>query len=205
MARASLAAGGAHQATTLARCVFTRRAAYSPRPLHLPGDGGRAAARGQRPRPACPCLPIPTSWRRLQAHSATAQQSVHAVRAVPGHGGAWEVRRTDSSSSFSCACRRRGARTLSFCRIAPSKSFDSMAAAEASPPLAPPLPTQRGGVEVKPGRLRYWLYQAGAGRIARKQTRNILNRTLTAHPSAPTSPRASSRPARGAWRARRVA
>ena len=119
--------------TALARCVFTRRAAYSPRPLHRAGDGGRAAARGQRPRPACPCLPIPTSWRRLQAHSATAQQSVHAVRAVPGRGGAWEVRRTDSSSSFSCACRRRGARTLSFCRIAPSKSFDSIAAAEASP------------------------------------------------------------------------
>ena len=87
------AAGGAHQARDagqvrfhtpgLARCVFTRRAAYSPRPLHLPGDGGRAAARGQRPRPACPCLPIPTSWRRLQAHSATAPQVVHAVRAVP--------------------------------------------------------------------------------------------------------------------------
>ena len=67
----------------LARCVFTRRAAYSPRPPHRAGDGGRAAARGQRPRPACPCLPIPTSWRRLQAHSATAPQSVHAVRAVP--------------------------------------------------------------------------------------------------------------------------
>ena len=137
------AAGGAHQARDagqvrfhtpgLASCIFTRRAAYSPRPPHRAGDGGHAAARGQRPRPACPCLPIPTSWRRLQAHSATAQQSVHAVRAGPGHGGAWEVRRTDSSSSFSCACRRRGARTLSFCRMAPSKSFDSIAAAEASP------------------------------------------------------------------------
>ena len=69
--------------TRLARCVFTRRVACSPRPPHRAGDGGRAAARGQRPRPACPCLPIPTSWRRLQAHSATAPQSVHAVRAVP--------------------------------------------------------------------------------------------------------------------------
>ena len=105
--------------------------------------GGRAAARGQRPRPECPCLPTPTSWRRLQAHSATAQQSVHAVRAVPGRGGAWEVRRTDSSSSFSCACRRRGARTLSFCRMAPSKSFDSIAAAEASPP---PLATSQSSI-----------------------------------------------------------
>ncbi len=137
--------------TTLARCVFTRRAAYSPRPPHRAGDGGRAAARGQRPRPECPCLPTPTSWRRLQAHSAAAQQSVHAVRAVPGHGGAWEVRRTDSSSSFSCACRRRGARTLSFCRIAPSKSFDSMAAAEAStPPLASAANSARGPAVLPP-------------------------------------------------------
>ena len=155
------AAGGAHQARDagqvrfhtpgLARCVFTRRAAYSPRPPHRAGDGGRAAARGQRHRPECPCLPIPTSWRRLQAHSATAQQSVHAVRAVPGHGGAWEVRRTDSSSSFSCACRRRGARTLSFCRMAPSKSFDSIAAAEASPP---PLASAANSARRRPGALR---------------------------------------------------
>ena len=65
----------------------------------------------------------------------------------PGHGGAWEVRRTDSSSSFSCACRRRGARTLSFCRIAPSKSFDSIAAAEASPP---PLASVANSARVGP-------------------------------------------------------
>lgn len=90
----------------------------------------------------------------------------------PGHGGAWEVRRTDSSSSFSCACRRRGARTLSFCRIAPSKSFDSMAAAETC--------RRWPGCQLGAGTKRAYCNEfrkittRGAGRIARKRTRNAF-------------------------------
>ena len=132
--------------TTLARCVIRRQVwpgAFShAAPLTL-GDlfiylataaarrrGGSALGRRVH---VSPSRLLGAAYRHtLPPHRKVCTPSERC----PGHGGAWEVRRTDSSSSFSCACRRRGARTLSFCRIAPSKSFDSMAAAEASPPLA---------------------------------------------------------------------